>query len=357
MLISFAKQAQGLTMTVLKMSRRLFMTTAIASPFILRSSMSLAATSVKFSLAAPFDGSNAAFFLAEQNGWYAQAGLACQFDAGGGSGEAISRVGSGVYDAGIADINAMAVFNAKNASAAIRNVYMVYFRSPLCVATLTKSGIVKPTDLAKKTIGAAAPDGAYRLFPAYAQAARVDPSSMKWNMVGLQLREAVLAGGNADAILGFDSTMYFGLMKAGIKPDDIKFLYYADVGLDLYGNGIILSQKFRSQNAQAAKAFVEASARGWQAAAAEPKAAIAALKKHAPLINADLEEQKLRWLIQNQMTTEESKANGLGAIDDNKLAMSMQAVAAGFGLSSVPKPDELFDPSFLPAADIRKLPA
>lgn len=339
--------------TVLKTA----LTAALATPVILKAGVSRAATPIKFSLAAPFDGSNAAFFLAEKNGWYREAGLDCQFDAGAGSGEAVSRVGSGVYDAGIADINTMAEFNAKNTSAAIRCVYMVYFRSPLCAASLAKAGIAKPADLQGRTIGAAAPDGAYRLFQTFASAASIDAAKIKWNMVGLQLREAVLAGGNADAILGFDSTMYFGLLKAGIAPADIKFIYYSDVGLDLYGNGIIASDKLRKTNPEALKQFVAASARGWQAAAADPAAAIAALKAHAPLINAPLEEEKLRWLIQKQMTTAESKAKGLGAVDTTRLASGLKAVAAGFAMPSVPTPDDVFDPSFLPATSLRVLPA
>ncbi|RAI41248.1 hypothetical protein CH341_22040 [Rhodoplanes roseus] len=338
-------------------SRRTLLQAALAAPFVLGARPARAATTIRFSLAAPFDGSNAAFFLAQQNGWFKEAGLECQFDAGAGSGEAVSRVGSGVYEAGIADINSMAEFNVRNPAAAIRCVYMVYFRSPLCVATLTKSGIAKPADLAGKTIGAAAPDGAYRLFTTYAKAASLDPASVKWNMVGLQLREAVLAGGNADAILGFDSTMYFGLVKAGLAPSDIRFLYYSEVGLDLYGNGIILSQKFRTEQPAAAKALVGVAARAWQAAAADPNAAVAALKAHAPLINAALEEEKLRWLIKNQMTTPESTAEGLGAVDTARLAKSMEAVAAGFGLAAVPTPADLFDPAFLPAMAVRKLPA
>jgi NitT/TauT family transport system substrate-binding protein len=339
------------------MDRRTFLTAAVATPFILKSQTSRAATSIKFSMAAPFDGSNAAYFLAQQNGWYKDAGLDCQIDAAGGSGEAISRTGSGVYDAGVADINGVAEFNSKNPGSPIRCAYMLYFRSPLSVATLAKSQIAKPTDLEGRTIGAAAADGAYRLFTTYAKAAKINPSAVKWNMVGLQLREAILVGGNADAILGFDSTMYFGLMKAGTKPDDIKFLYYSDAGLDLYGNGIILSDKFRTQNPAAAKALVEVSARGWQAAAADPKAAIAALKAQVPLINAELEEQKLRWLVKNQLTTDESKANGLGAVNEQKLAKSMEAIALGFGLAAAPKPQDVFDASFLPSMDVRKLPA
>jgi len=338
-------------------NRRSLLTAAIATPFVLKSRISRAATSIKFSMAAPFDGSNAAYFLAQQNGWYKDAGLDCQIDAAGGSGEAISRTGSGVYDAGVADINGVAEFNAKNPTSTIRCVYMLYFRSPLSVATLSKSQIAKPSDLEGRTVGAAAADGAYRLFSTYAKAAKINSSAVKWNMVGLQLREAILAGGNADAILGFDSTMYFGLMKAGIKPDDIKFLYYSDAGLELYGNGIILSDKFRTQNPTAAKALVEASARGWQAAAADPKAAIAALKAQVPLINAELEEQKLRWLVKNQLTTDESKANGLGAVNEQKLGKSMEAIALGFGLAAPPKPQDVFDSSFLPPVEIRKLPA
>lgn len=344
-------------MTDLSLTRRSFLSTGIAAPFVLRASISHAATPVKVSLAAPFDGSNAAFFLAQQRGWYGEAGLECHLDAGAGSGEAVSRVGSGVYDAGVADINSMTEFNAKNAGAALRSVYMIYFRSPLSVGTLASSGIAEPADLVGKTIGAAAPDGAYRLFSVYARAAGIDPAAVRWNMVGLQLREAVLVGGDAEAILGFDSTIFFGLKKAGIAADDIRFLHYADVGLDLYGNGLILSEAFRTGNPDAAKAFVEASARGWQAAIEDPKAAIAALKAHAPLINADLEEQKLRWLIDNQLVTEESRANGLGAIDEERLAKSLEDVAAGFGLASTPRPDDVFDTSFLPAAEVRRLPA
>lgn len=338
-------------------SRRTLLQAALATPFILKAGRSFAATPVKFSFSAPFDGSNAMYLLADQKGWYREAGLECQFDAGGGSGEAASRTGSGVYDGGTIDINNVAEFNAKNPTAELRAVYMLYFKSPLCVATLSKSGITKPADLIGKTIGAAAADGAYRLFSTYAKTTSIDPTAIKWNMVGLQLREAVLSGGSADAILGFDSTMYFGLVKAGIAPADIKFLYYGDAGLDLYGNAIVLSKNFRTTKPDAAKAFVSVSARAYQAAAADPKAAIAALKAFQPLINADLEEEKLRWLVKNQFTTEETKKNGLGGVDAARLSKSMEAVAAGFGLATVPTADQLFDPSFLPSAELRKLPA
>jgi len=345
-------------MSLLIPTRRTLLKASLAAPVIIGSGPGKAQTvDLKFSLAAPFDGSNAAFFFADSLGWYRDAGLNCQFDSSGGSGEAISRVGSGVYDAGIADINAMMEFNVKNPGSAIRNVYMLYFRSPLSVATLAKTGISKPSDLTGRKIGAAATDGAYRLFPAFSKAAGVDAASVKWEMVGLQLREAILARGDVEAILGFDSTMFFGLTKAGIKPEDIKFVYYSEAGLDLYGNGIIVSQKMRTGNPAAVKRFVEVTARGWQAAAADPKAAIAALKKKVPLINETVEEEKLRWLVKNQLTTVESQADGLGGVRASRLEAALGTVAASYGLGVAPKPEDVFDPSFLPPAALRKLPS
>jgi NitT/TauT family transport system substrate-binding protein len=340
------------------LTRRSMLRASLAAPFVLKSATGWAATdSVKFSLAAPFDGSNAAFFLADQKGWYKDAGLTCTFDASGGSGGAVARVGSGVYDLGVGDINVMMEFNAKNPAAAIRDVYMLYYRSPLCVATLTKSGITKPGDLAGRKLGAAAPDGAYRLFSAYCKAVNLDPASVTWDMVGLQLREAVLARGDVEAILGFDSTIFFGLQKAGIGADDIRFLYYSDAGLDLYGNGIMVSQKLRTENPDAVKRFVAVTARAWQAAIADPEAAVAALKATAPLIDAPLETAKLKWLIKNQLVTAESKADGLGGVRQERLEKGMATVATAFGLESAPKLADVFDSAFMPSADLRKLPA
>ena len=340
------------------LTRRNLLKASLAAPFIFRVNIGRAATTdLKFSLAAPFDGSNAAYFLADQKGWYRDAGLNCQFDTSGGSGAAVSRVGSGVYDLGVGDINVMAEFNAKNPDAAIRDVYMLYYRSPLCVGALAKSGIAKPADLAGRKVGAAAPDGAYRLFPAYTKAVGLDPSTITWDMVGLQLREAVLARGDVEAILGFDSTMYFGLQKAGIAPDDIRFLYYSDAGLDLYGNGIMASKKIVAENPDAVKRFVAVTARAWQASIADPDAAIATLLKQAPLTDVKLETAKLQWLVKNQLVTGESRADGLGGVRADRLSKALTILATTYKLAATPKPEDVFDASFLPSADLRKLPA
>jgi NitT/TauT family transport system substrate-binding protein len=145
-------------------------------------------------------------------------------------------------------------------------------------------------------------------------------------------------------------------VRQGIPAGDIKFLYYSDAGLNIYGNAILASKKILESNPKAVRAFVNATAKGWRDAVAEPGAAIAALKKRAVLIDEKLEREKLVWLIRNQLTTEESKADGLGGVRPERLAASLDTVAKAFGLARMVTPDEVFTADFLPDTATRKLP-
>jgi NitT/TauT family transport system substrate-binding protein len=233
---------------------------------------------------------------------------------------------------------------------------MLYYRSPLSVGTFAKTGITKPADLNSKKIGGALSDGAYKLFPAYAKLASINAGSIQWQFGDLRLRETLMLKGDVDAILGFDSTMYFNFVRQGIAPGDIKFLYFSDAGLNIYGNAILASKKIIEGNPAAVRGFIAATAKGWRDAIANPTAAIAALKKRSSLVDEKLETAKLEWLIKNQLVTDESKADGLGGVRAERFAASITTVATAFGLPAPPPPDGVFTAKFLPDAAVRKLP-
>jgi NitT/TauT family transport system substrate-binding protein len=337
-------------------SGRILQSAVIAAGLLSAVTQSRAEEQVKMSLNAPFDGSNAAFFLAAERGYYAAEGLKVTFDPSGGSGEAVTRIGSGTYDFGFGDINVLLDFNAKNPANAGRGVYMLYYRSPLSIASFAKAGIAKPSDLNGRKIGGSLTDGAYKLFPAYASITGIKTDSIQWSYGDLRLRESMLLKGDVDGILGFDSTMYFNLVRQGIKPQDIKFLYYSDAGMDIYGNAILASKKMLSEQAALVKRFVKATARGWQDAMKNPKAAIEALKSRSSLVDEALETSKLEWLIKNQITTAESEADGVGGVRQGRFAKSVAMVATAFKLPNAIKPEDVFDSAYLPDAAIRKLP-
>jgi NitT/TauT family transport system substrate-binding protein len=339
-----------------RLDRRAFLLgatgTMLAAPYVARA----ATVDLKVSLSAPYDGSTSPFFLGIQRKYYEEVGLRCQFDTSGGAVESIGRVGSGAYDFAVGDINVLMDFDARNADKAPSAIYMLYYRSPLSLITFAKSGITKPADIVGKTLGAAVTDGAYRLFPAYCKQAGIDPNSVKWKFVDLRLREALLLRGDVDGILGFDSTSYFNLLKGGAKPADVKFLYYSDSGMPLYGNCLIGAKKHIDTDPDLTKRFLAATGRSWQAAMADPDAAIAALRQQEGLIDVALETERLKWVIKNQLISEESRANGMGIVQPDRLAKSIALVKDGFALPTAPEQSLVFNPSFLPSADIRKVP-
>ena len=64
-------------------------------------------TTIKFTLGWKTQGSDAAFFLARDRGYYKAEGLNVVIDQGEGSGATVTRIMSGAYDAGFGDVNAI----------------------------------------------------------------------------------------------------------------------------------------------------------------------------------------------------------------------------------------------------------
>jgi NitT/TauT family transport system substrate-binding protein len=64
-------------------------------------------TTIKFTLGWKTQGSDAAFFYAQDKGYFKEEGLNVVIDQGEGSGATVTRIMSGAYDAGFGDVNAI----------------------------------------------------------------------------------------------------------------------------------------------------------------------------------------------------------------------------------------------------------
>ena len=115
-----------------------------------------AGTPLKFQLDWRFEGPAALFLHPHAKGYFSQAGLDVSIDAGSGSSGTVTRVASGTYDMGLADMAALMEFHANNPDAANKPVavMMVYNNTPAAVFALKSSGIRSPADLAGKKLGA-----------------------------------------------------------------------------------------------------------------------------------------------------------------------------------------------------------
>jgi NitT/TauT family transport system substrate-binding protein len=239
-----------------------FRLAAAAAAVALAVGPATAQTSVKFSIDFKFEGPSAPFLVALDRGYYKAEGLDVTIDTAAGSVEPITRLASGTYDMGFADINSLMKFRDQNPTVPLKPVFMVYNRPPFSIVSRKSRGVLKPKDLEGHKLGAPAADGAFAQWKIFVQANGIDASKVTVENVGFPVREPMLAAGQVDAITGFSFSSYINLKDRGVPVDDIVVLLMADYGVNLYGNTIIVSPKFASEHPDAVKGFLRAFLRG-----------------------------------------------------------------------------------------------
>lgn len=306
-----------------------------------------AQTAIKFTLDWVFQGPTSPFLVALDKGYYKAEGLDVTMDPGQGSAGAVQRVATGAYQIGFADVNSLIEYNAKNPGKEVLAVFMAYDFPPFGVYALKKSGIKGPKDLEGKKLGAPVFDASFRLFPAYAKKVGIDRAKVESVNLTPQLREQSLVQGSVDFISGHYFSSFLDLKARGAKAEDIVVMTYSEAGMNVYGNGIIISPEMAA-NEKAVTGFIRATVKAWKEVIANPKLGIDAAKKRDPLIDEKLEAERLDISLKQNILTPFVKANGMGDVDPARLAKSISEVAEAFGLPAAPAPEKVFAGKYLP---------
>ncbi len=340
------------------MKKRVFLKTsaALAATLVLGTAQAQT-TPIKFQLDWRFEGPAALFLAPAAKGYFKDAKLDVSIDAGNGSGGTVTRVASGTYDMGFADLAALMEFHANNPDAPNKPVavMMVYNNTPAAVMALKKSGIRAPADLAGKKLGAPVFDAGRRAFPIFAKANHV--TGVTWTAMDPPLRETMLVRGDIDAITGFTFTSLLNLEARGAKASEVVVLPYADHGVKLYGNVIIASPKLIRENPGAVKAFLQAFAKGARDVVANPDAAVDYVKQRDGIINVALEKRRLKLAIDTVVNSPDARAEGFGQVKGPRLTLMASQVSDAFATKTRVKAEDVWNGAFLPsAAELNVLP-
>ena len=314
-------------------------------------------TPIKFQLDWRFEGPAALFLQPAAKGYFKDAKLDVTIDAGNGSGGTVTRVASGAYDLGFADLAALMEFHANNPDAPNKPVaiMMVYNNTPASVMALKKSGIKTPADLTGKKLGAPVFDAGRRAFPIFAKANNI--SGVQWTAMDPPLRETMLMRGDIDAITGFTFTSLLNLEARGAKAADVVVLPYPDYGVKLYGNVVIASPKILKENPAAVKAFLSAFTKGAKDVLANPAAAIDSVKARDGIINTELETRRLKLAIDTVINSPDARAEGFGQLKPGRLSLMASQVSDAFNTKTRVNADDVWNASFLPStAELNILP-
>ncbi len=313
-----------------------------------------AATSLEMILNWRYQGPQAWFFLAQDKGYFADAGLEITMDQGNGSGAAVGQVAGGAYDIGFGDINALIRLAADKPDEAPIGIFQMYNQPPFTVAVRQDSDIHDAKDLEGKLLGGAANDGALKLWPAFTKIAGIDTSGIEITNFKPNLREQMLRNAQVDGVFGYVNTIRFSAKLSGMNPEEqIRFIRYGDYGMDLYSNGIIVSKQLAQAHPEAMPAICAGINQGVADTLADLDNAIDAVAAREPLIDPAIEKERLLATIRDEMGHPELARVGLGNVDQERFARAIDIVVDAFDLARTPSPEEVFSSEFLPPADER----
>jgi ABC-type nitrate/sulfonate/bicarbonate transport system substrate-binding protein/formylglycine-generating enzyme required for sulfatase activity len=247
----------------------------------------------------------AGLLLAQERGWYREAGLDVTVLPVDPEMRMVERVLAGTNWIGSAESGVLLA--ARAAGAPVRAFGTMFQGTPMGLMSLKARGITRPADLVGRRVGIH-PDGqrALDLVLASAGLARGQLTILeKPHDLGPLLR------GEFDAVQGYAIDEAVALAAAGTE---INVLPYHEHGYAAYSQVYFTAVAFLERDPAAVAAFLAASSRGWRAAAADPAAtARFVVARHAPDLDPGYQERSLRAIV--PLLTREGGPGSEGAME------------------------------------------
>lgn len=271
-------------------------------------------------------GDHAPYYYAKKMGWYEKAGVDLNLEPGKGSMLAARRVGAGANPIGLADMGT--VLLAKGKGADLVAVYNVYANSPQGFYWLKSSGIRGIKDFPGKKIGNPAADAARPMWPAIAKANGVDPNSVTWVNIDPNAKLAALKAHSIDITTSFYNLHHIFKRVLG---DDMGFLAWRDVGVNPYGNSIVVNGAVLAKHKALIGKFVKVTQRAFHACVENPKPCIGALVEANGALKFDNEMEN--WgEVEVLMSDKYSREVALGYHDPARMRSDYALVKQYIGI-------------------------
>src|SRR5258708_14619849 len=121
-------------------------------------------------------------------------------------------------------------------------------------------------------------------------------------------------GGRVDAVKGFFYLAGVNVGDGGVPADDLTVLRYADYGCEAYGFALIVNPAFAAGKPEAVRGFVRAVIAGTHLSIKDPARAVDDVVSRMNGGLRDLELDRLRTVISDNILTAKVKHNRLAGV-------------------------------------------
>jgi NitT/TauT family transport system substrate-binding protein len=282
-------------------------------------------TAIRFATDWRAEAEHGGFYEALANGEYAKRGLDVTIVQGGPGVNVPQLLAAGSVDLGVGS-NSFIVMNLAQEQVPLKAVAAVFQKDPQVLIAHPAAGVETLADLKGHPILLA--DASISAFWVWLKA--------KYGFTDDQVRKytfnsAPFLADKRAAQQGYVTSEPYTIEKeAGIKP---KVFLLADNGYPGYATMILATDDLIAKNPAAVKAFVEATAKGWQDYLhGDPRPADALIRKDNPEITQDVLDQARAKLKSYAIVDGgDAKAGGIGAMTDARWQTFFD-MAAGQGV-------------------------
>lgn len=218
-------------------------------------------------------GEHAPFYYGVQEGIFAEHGIDLTITAGQGSTKTAQAAGSNQTDFGWADT--AAVMSNIDKGVKVKSLGVFLQTTPSAVQVYADGPIQTTADLAGKTIAVSAGDAPTTTFPIFLDRAGVSEDQVQQQSLDSAGKIAAMLSGQVDGLIGFAHDQ--GPNIANKSGREMRYLRYSDEGLNFYSNGLIANTSTIENSPELAQAMVDATRESFEAAIANPEAAVASM--------------------------------------------------------------------------------
>ena len=290
-------------------------------------------------------GSMSGVIAAIEHGYYDELGLSVEAVRGFGGIRTVNEIDQGMFDFGYGDPLAVILNRANGGKTRMVGAINADWPAGLCFVT-SRHAITTPADLAGLTVGGGQTSPMQVIVPEWlemngvarddVELMQLDPSIVVNSLIEGQIDAGECWKGNSLALFQ---------KRAAAAGLDVDVIDYADFGLDIYGNGMVTSEKLINEQPAVVRNFLAATYRGYEWVTANPDAAVDIMLQHYPVLDRDVTRQQIDELV--VLMQNDTRPGDLRA---EKVARTLQFLSGAYDVEESIAVDDIYTVDFLPAA-------
>jgi NitT/TauT family transport system substrate-binding protein len=297
---------------------------------------------VTFNMAWLPQGSMSGIIVAIDRGFYSDVGLDVEAVRGFGGIRTVNEIDQGMFEFGYGDALAVILNRSNGGKTKLVGAINQDWPSGLCYVT-SRHNIKTPADLKGLTVGGGQASAMQVLVPEWLELNGVPRDAINLMQLDPAIVVNSLVEGQIDAGECWKAnSMPIFHKRAAVAGHEIDWIPYADFGLDIYGNGIVTSEKLIEENPELVRQFLAATYRGYQWVHDNPDAATEIVISHYPVLDKEITRQQITELMELMQAD-----GGMGSLEKDKVSRTLDFLAGAYSVEEPITVDDIYTTEFL----------